>query len=740
MGERYALAREIGRGGMAHIFLAHDRKHDRPVAVKVLREEVAATVAPERFQREIEMAARLQHPHIVPIYDSGDAKSLLYYVMPFIEGETLRDRLARDTVLPLDVTVRLGLEVAEALSYAHSRNVVHRDIKPENILLFRGHAMVADFGISTAVDASTDAHATHADGMGAGTPTYMSPEQAFGELTTDGRADLYSLGCVLYEMLAGSPPFTGKTLMALMAAKSAGVAESLEARVKGVPPHVASAIHRAFALSPDDRFAEIAEFADALSSAQPMVPLRARGRAEAAQGVSIAVLPFANQSGVPGDDFLGDGISEDLMYALSRLPGLRVVARTSAFAFKGRAVDVRAIGAELGVSAVLDGSVRRQGERLRITTDLIDVVSGFTLWSERFDRAQDDVFAVQDEITQAIVDTLKVRLLADTPRLVDTPTSDFDAYESYLKGRFEWNQRTESSMGRGMEHLRRAVAADPRFALAHSGLADAHITLAVYGAARADTLLAEARSAAERALAIAPALAEALTARGSVRALLDHDWTGAERDYVQALTVREQYATAHQWYAMHLLAPRERFAEARARLARARELDPLSAPIATSAAILRQYERDHPQAIIEFRLVIAQHPAFYLAHYAMGSSLSALGEHAEAVESLRRAALLSGDSPEVLSALACALATAKEKKEARTLQQRLAQTAQSRYVSPVLLAQVHAALGETGIALDHLDRAAEMKCAELPLIHLRAAFDSVRDEPRFQAVVRSVMG
>ena len=739
MGERYALGREVGRGGMAHVFLAHDRKHDRPVAVKVLRGELAATVAPDRFRREIEMAARLQHPHIVPIYDSGGAGALLFFVMPYIEGETLRDRLARDARLPVDVTIRLGLEVAEALSYAHSRNVVHRDIKPENILLFRGHAMVADFGIATAVEPVDDLHLTSTGG-GLGTPAYMSPEQAFGDNTLDGRADLYSLGCVLYEMLAGVPPFTGKTLMAVIAAKSTQAARDVRDHAADVPPHVATAIQRALEREPADRFADIAEFADALSTAQPMLPLRPRGPTPAAQGVSIAVLPFANRSGAADDEFLSDGISEDLIYALSRLPGLRVVARTSAFAFKGRAVDVRAIGAELGVGAVLDGSVRRQGARLRITADLIDVTTGFGLWSERYDREQGDVFAVQDEITRAIVGTLKVRLLGDAPRLVDTPTSDFDAYESYLKGRFDWNQRTEAAMRRGIEQLQGAIAADPRFALAHSGLADAYITLAIYGAARADTLLAQARASAERALQLAPALAEALTARASVRALLDHDWAGAERDYVEALTIREQYATAHQWYAMHLLVPRGRFTEARARLARARELDPLSAPIATSAAILRLYERDHQQAVAEFRLVIAQHPAFHLAHYAMGGSLSALGEHAAALDALRHAAPLSGESPEVLSALACALVAAGDAAEARALLGRLERTAQERYVSPVLLAQVHAVLGEPERALGELERAAAMKSVEMPYLHLRAPFDVLRDEPRFRSLVIAVQG
>jgi len=447
-----------------------------------------------------------------------------------------------------------------------------------------------------------------------------------------------------------------------------------------------------------------------------------------------------NGSAESENEYFSDGISEDLIHALSRLPNLRVLARTSAFAFKGRAHDVRAIGAELGVAAILTGSVRRAGNRIRLTTDLIDVATGFTLWSEQFDRELTDVFAVQDEITRAIVGALRVRLLGESVRLVDTPTANFNAYESYLKGRFEWGQRTAASMQRGLEYLRRAVAADPTFTLALTGLADCYLTLAIYGVMSPAEAMPHAMAAADEALRAQPHSAEALTTRASVRALYRFDWPRAEDDYLAALTEREQSPLTHQWYAMHLLAPRGRLAEARLHVARARELDPLSPSIAASAGILRLYERDAARAVHELDLVIAQHPAFGLAHYFHGLALTELGRHTEAIAALERAVLLSGASAETRSALGCALARAGNTLAAREILASLQQSAREGYVSPVLVAQLHVALHEPEQALDLLESALTERAADLPLLNLRPSFDPLRGVARFNAVLRALEG
>jgi TolB-like protein/tetratricopeptide (TPR) repeat protein len=641
---------------MARVFAARDDKHGRRVAVKVLRPEGAAWMGADRFHREIDIAARLQHPHILPIYDSGAADDILYYVMPLVTGETLRQRLERDRTLPVDEAVRIAGEVADALGYAHAENVVHRDIKPANILLSQGHALVADFGVARLILEAEDTKLTHPGGS-VGTPAYMSPEQCFGERTIDGRADQYSLACMLYEMLAGELPFTGNTSIAILTRKSTEPAHGLTALRGEVSRSIESAVLRALHRDPDRRFATMAEFGAALraTDADQTRPVLA---APGACGWSIAVLPFANMSPDPENEYLSDGITDELIHVLAGLGGLRVLARTSTFAFKGRCHDVRAIGRELQVSAVLEGSVRRSGDRLRVTTQLVDVVSGFELWSERYDRTVQHVFDVQDEISRAIVDALKVGVLRTEARLVEAPTDNVPAYESYLKGRFHWNQRTETGLLRSLEYLGAAAEADPHFLQAHAGLADAHLTLGLYGVMPPERAMPQALAAAERVLAVEPRSAEALATRGSVRALYRHDWTGAERDLSTAIEAGPQYPTAHQWYATHCLVPLRRFAEARARLRRARDLDPLSAAVAVSVAVVDYYEGRYGDAAALCRSVLERDPGFGLAAYFQGQAMTAMGRHAEALDLLERAKVLTGGSPEVESALGVGQASA----------------------------------------------------------------------------------
>jgi eukaryotic-like serine/threonine-protein kinase len=741
LGDRYTLVREIGRGGAALVYLAQDLKHDRPVAVKVLRPEVAARIGAKLFLREIGTAARLQHPHIVPIYDSGDAASLLFLVMPFVDGESLRERLEREYQLPLAEALRLTAEVAEALSFAHSRNIVHCDMKPENVLLFRGHALVADFGIATRMARSDDPAQRSLtplpeDGVATGTPHYMAPEQMFSDDPVDERADVYGLASMLYELLEGRPPFTGPTALAILSQKIANPAPPLSGTVEPIPTHVQDALQKALAHERTARFASVAEFSQALF-ATPATPITAK-RSGATTVTSIAVLPFDNRSGAADDDFLSDGISEDLIHALSALPGLRVVARTSAFAYKGQTGNARTIGAELGVSAVLTGGVRRAGERLRIAAELTEVATGFSLWSERFDRDVSDVFAVQDEISRAIVESLRVHVQSDSERIVAPPTVSFRAYESYLKGRFEWGQRTATSMQRALQHMRDAVTADPSFALAWTGLADCYITLGVYDVLPPSRTMPKALAAAATALRYDPTSADALTPRASVRALYEFDWRGAEADYVASLTSREQSPVAHQWYAMHLLAPRKRFAEARAQVARARELDPVSPSIAASAGILRLYEGDPEQAVHELEFVIARHPSFGLAHLFEGRALTELGRHGDAIQALERATLLSDRSVESRSALACALARAGDDVRARELLDELYTAADTQYVSRVSLAEAHVALGDAPRALEQLERAFADRATSLVLLSVRPSVAPLRTAPRFVALLTAM--
>ena len=408
LAARYAIEREIGRGGMATVYLARDVRHNRPVAVKVLHPHLAVSLGPDRFLREIQIAARLQHPHIVPLYDSGQAGDHLYYVMPYVEGESLRQRLEREKRLPIDEAVRIARAVAGALDYAHRHEIVHRDIKPENVMLHDGEAMVTDFGIAKAVSEAVSTSLTQT-GTAIGTPSYMSPEQAGGEAALDGRSDIYSLGSMLYEMVAGDTPFTGSTLQAVLAKLFTEPVVPLHQRREDTPEWLDTAVMRALAKRPADRPASAAQFSQSLNvpiggSTPPGMP--------AGSGAvrSIAVLPFVNMSADAENEYFTDGIAEEIINALTKVPRLKVAARTSAFAFKGKSEDIRRIGDALGVANVLEGSVRKSGSRLRVTAQLIAIADGCHLWSERFDREMTDVFAIQDEISQAIVDVLKIKL------------------------------------------------------------------------------------------------------------------------------------------------------------------------------------------------------------------------------------------------------------------------------------------------------------------------------------------
>ncbi len=413
LAEHYTIERELGRGGMAIVYLARDLKHGRQVAIKVLKPELAAALGRERFLREIETAAGLTHPHILPLHDSGEADGFLYYVIPYIDGESLRDRLDRERQLTIDDAVQIAREIADALNYAHSHNILHRDIKPGNILLSAGHALVTDFGIARSIAATGAGQLTEV-GTLVGTPAYMSPEQVDGSQHIDGRADIYSLGCVLFEMLTGEPPFRGSTLAGLIANRLSTPNPSPRESRELVPEAIDAVVKKAMASLPADRFSKAAQFAEALS------PPRATGAspdAVPAKPNSIAVLPFANMSPDPENEYFSDGITEEIINALCQLPSLNVAASTSTFAFKGKVTEIADVGRKLKVATVLAGSVRKAGNRVRITAELINVADGYHLWSERYDSEMDDIFALQDHIARAIALRFELTLAASTGQL-----------------------------------------------------------------------------------------------------------------------------------------------------------------------------------------------------------------------------------------------------------------------------------------------------------------------------------
>ena len=546
---RYRFEREVGRGGMATVYLAEDLKHRRPVAVKVLHSHLAANVGSERFLREIEIAASLTHPHILTLIDSGSADGLLYYVMPFVEGESLRGRLTREGRLPVGEAVELTCKVAGALAFAHARGVVHRDVKPENVMLHQGEAMVTDFGIAKAL--SGDSESLTQTGTSLGTPAYMSPEQAAGEHEIDGRSDIYSLGCMLYEMLAGEPPFTGPTVQAIIVRRFTEPVRPVRNLRPEVPEEVDRALLRALARAPGERFAAAAQFAQALSAAGTRTPpggaptvVTASHRAAR----SIAVLPFADMSPSKDQDYFCEGIAEEIINALTKIDALRVASRSSAFAFKGKNQDIRQVGELLNVGTVMEGSVRKAGNRIRITAQLINITDGYHLWSERYDRDLEDVFAVQDEIADNIVKALRVVLTEDEKRAIEQPrTENIEAYEFYLRGRQFFYQFREKGLQFARRMFSRAIEIDPGYARAYAGIADCSSQLYKYWDASAANL-EQAESTSRKALELAPDLAEAHAARGFALTL-GGSHEEANREFETAIRLDPKLYEGYLYYA-----------------------------------------------------------------------------------------------------------------------------------------------------------------------------------------------
>ncbi len=730
LADRYRIEREIGAGAMATVYLAGDVKHHRSVAVKVLRPELSTAIARERFLREIEIAAQLSHPHILPVHDSGEADGFLFYSMPYVDGESLRTRMLREGPLRIEEALHIAGQIASALGYAHSLGLVHRDIKPENILLHHGEAMIVDFGIAKAIS-DTSVQRLTVTGLAIGTPAYMSPEQVAGDRHLDARSDVYALACVVYEMLAGDPPFVASNPQALMAKHVTDPAPSITTMRPGVPPPAAAALARGLEKVAADRYQSAGEFA---------LGLTAEASATDEGTTSIVVLPFANMSPDPDNEYFSDGLTEELINALGQLEGLHVASRTSAFQFKGQHVDIRRIGRELGVDAVLEGSVRRSGQRLRITAQLVDVANGYHLWSERYDRALEDVFAIQEEIAQTIVEKLKVKLIAEHPaRIVEPPTKNLEAYSLYLKGRFFWNKRNDENFIKATESFEHAVEHDAEYALAYSGLADAYALLGIaeYALRRPHDALPKAREAARKALALNENLAESWTTLAHIAAFYDWDWDEAERLFRRAIELNPQYAMAHHWCAAYHAAM-ARHDEALRAEKRARELEPLSLIINKNVGAVLYYSRRHEDAIEVLLKTLHLEPTFVRTRFYLGLAYQEVGMVDEAIMELRECVRLSEGNSVCQALLGHALARGGQVTEARQVLQQLQAVAQSRYIPPLNHAFVHLGLGEVDEAFAFLEQAYDERSSWLVSLNVEPLFDPIREDPRFTGLVARV--
>ena len=698
---RYTLGQEIGRGGMATVYRAHDLKHDRTVAVKVLLPELAASLGSDRFLQEIRFVAGLNHPHILPLHDSGEAEGFLYYVMPYVEGETLRDKLTREKQASVEETLALAESVAGALDHAHRHGVIHRDDKPENILLQDGQATITDFGVArplvrTAAESQTEA------GFAIGTPEYMSPEACLGDRELDGRSDEYAFACVLYEMLAGHPPFTAATPQAVVARHISDAVPPLATVRPDLPANVSRAIMTALAKEPAGRYPSLQAFADALRSAS--------ADHEEAAARSVAVLPFANLGGGADEEFLSDGIADEIIMALTRIEGLRVVSRTSSFALKRTQQDVRTIGRQLHVRSVLEGGVQRKDDRLRVSVRLVNVADGYLLWSDRYDREMRDVFVIQDEIAQHVARALRVILTDDERRaLARVPTRNVEAYEAYLRGRAFFRQTRRKSLRYAREMFERAIALDPAFALACAGVADSVSLLNMYFP-HTEPDLGPADAASARALALDPDLPEAHAARG---------------------------------FALHLM---KRADEAVPEFEAAMRLDPRQFEARYFYARLC-YQRGETEQAAELFEDAARAREDYQARFFAAQSYATLGRKAEAEAAYRRALhvvrqhlTLNPDDPRAATMCAVSLCRLGDREEGLRWAER------ARAIDPedpgVLynVACLYALEGRADDAISCLTQSFEAGFGAREWIAQDPDLESLRGDPRFQALVGDSSG
>ncbi len=730
LADRYRIERELGRGGMATVYLADDLKHGRRVAVKVLHPELAAALGTERFVREITIAANLNHPHILPLFDSGrtDGRadgltdSYLYYVMPFIDGETVRQKLERATRLEVSEVVKIAAGVADALDYAHRQGVVHRDIKPENILLHEGRPIVADFGIARAVAAAGSERLTET-GLAVGTPDYMSPEQALGDRNLDGRSDIYALGCVVYEMVAGRRPFEGDTAQAIVAKHVASTAPALRTIDPGIPLYLERAVARALAKEPDSRFKTAADFAEALTSGIVVAPV---GRQR------LAVLPPVNLTNDAQQAYLIMGLHEALISQLG-CGCVAVLARTSVLQYTGTEKPVRQIGAELGVQSIVESSLFRANDTVGVQARLIDCDTEEGVWSGQFEAEVGNIFRLYRDVAGSIADEIQVVLAPEQPTLAPRAINP-EAYEAYMRGRMHQELFTPPEFDVAMEYYQKALAIDPDYAAVYSGIALVWGSRVVLGVTPPLEGGPKWKEAAERAVALDPNLAEAHQALAQGHAWYDWDWQAAEREFTRAIELGPNEPQARAFYG-HYLSMMTRFDEAAAQLEKALVIDPHNPFTNTLAGAVAAQGRRWQEAVGRLDPVMRSAPN-PLARVVLGWSSYHLGSEAEGIAGWADYFAMLGDS-EVEGALRAYDTTGDFAGSCRAAAEILAGRSQAMYVKPMNIVVLYDLAGDHDSAIEWLERSYELKDHEMAYLAVFPGFtDEFREDPRFKAMLR----
>jgi TolB-like protein/Tfp pilus assembly protein PilF len=763
LADRYTIKRELGSGGMATVYLAEDLKHHRQVAIKVLRPELAATLGPERFVREIEIAANLNHPHILPLHDSGEADGFLFYVMPYVEGETLRERMNREGQLPLDDALQITREVAAALSYAHTNDVIHRDIKPENVLLSAGEAVVADFGIARAITAAGGEHLTET-GISIGTPTYMSPEQGAGSGELNARSDIYSLGCVLYEMLSGDAPYTASTPQAVIAKKLSEPTPRISVVRESVPTGIEAALTKALAKTPADRFQTASAFAEALTpetatrvgrwhrpwrtvtvavvgvllAAAALVLLNLPGGTAYER---LAVLPPANLMNDPEQEYFVAGMHNALITELQRA-GVVVIARQSMLKYENTEMQIREIAHELGVDALLQPSVMRAGDSVEIEVSLVDGTTQQYVADPIVRRsALRDVERLYRGLTAAIAAEIHAAL---TPRaeahLATVLPVNAQAYDAYLKGQFYAGKMTPPDLEAAIGYFELALEHDPEYARAYAGIALVWGIRSQFAYVRPRDAVPHMRAAAERAAQLDSTLVEVQWALAGVRTWHLWDWEGAEVAFERAIEINPNYPDVRAGYS-HFLLHMQRPDEAMRQMELAVELDPFNPLIQLFHGFVLGRLGRYDDAIAQFNTLLRTVPNHPGAHGGLHQVYHEKGMYEESLAEANAAYALSGFT-QAEAALASGYAEGGYRGAWRCLGDTLATLWNVSYAHPTDIATAYFYAGENSLVLDWLERGFAERDPNMPYMCTftdpDSDWESLRDDPRLRNICSRV--
>jgi len=733
----YRILEKLGEGGMGVVYKAEDTRLKRTVALKFLPSEL--TRDPEakgRFIQEAQAASALDHSNICNIHEIDETpEGQLFICMACYGGETLKERIARGP-LEMDEAARIAAQIGEGLAKAHAAGIVHRDMKPANIMITsEGTVKILDFGLAKLTGRTKHTKT----GTTLGTVAYMSPEQARGA-AVDYRTDIWSFGVILYEMLAGVPPFHGEYDQAVIYSILNDEPRSVTSIRLDVPGSIGGIIEQCLEKDPESRYGSVEELTKDIRQIEvAWRPISPRTAVEKSKELpSIAVLPFRDMSPARDQEYFCEGIAEELINGLAQIAGLRVAARTSAFQFKDKDLDVRRVGKELSVASVLEGSVRKAGARLRITAQLINVADGYHLWSEKYDRELEDIFAIQDEISMAIVEKLRGRLLKEEKsKLVKRRTEDEEAYNLYLKGRYYWNRRHEGGIQKAIELFQQAAAKDPLCAPGYVGIADCYNVSAILGFMDPRIAYANSKEAVAKALDIDDDLAEAHASLGWIKMFHDWDWSGAEAEFLKAFQLNPNYANAHYFYSLYLCVM-GRYDESFAEISRALELDPIDLVFNTIQAVTLYWGRRYDAAIEQLQKTLDMDPNFYIANLYLGSALAAKEMWREAVETFTRASAVSPGNPFAIGHIGYALAASGRKKEALEVLDRLEELSKERFVGSYHKAVVHLGLNADDRMFAYLERAFHEKESWLTMLNTLPLWDSVRSDPRFIGLMRKM--